>query len=456
MPAGNVVGQSTHESDVAASHKGDKQTDDANETAAGTRAWREDLAAGGATSAELLRGSQNADPRGVQVRSVNFDTGVIELFNFDGADADLSGWRFCSHDFDQARRYTAPGGLDGSVIESDTSFFIHFNNDAPAADPDRVNRTDLGNFAGPLDQDAYALQLFFPDTNGNVSFGSSALIADHIQWNIDGSGVGSAETRTAQAVGQSLWSANGDFIATEIDSDAVVLTEFSGDIVGSPEEYAVLRNNTVHNEAADGDLSDDASAPTNLALILGSNIVEGEVNLSNDTVNGDRDFVTFSVPVGQVLSGLTLLDWNPDNIGFIAVNAGDTGFVPSGATNAEFLAGALVATGNVGDNILNTFVSQSVTQNALTEAVLPAGDYTFVIQQTSNLIQDYALDFILTETNEPCLPDTNGDGLLNPADFNAWIAAFNAQAPQCDQNSDGLCTPADFNAWIANFNAGCG
>ena len=51
--------------------------------------------------------------------------------------------------------------------------------------------------------------------------------------------------------------------------------------------------------------------------------------------------------------------------------------------------------------------------------------------------------------------DTNGDGEVSPADFNAWIVAFNNQAPECDQNGDGLCTPADFNAWIANFNQGC-
>ncbi len=54
-----------------------------------------------------------------------------------------------------------------------------------------------------------------------------------------------------------------------------------------------------------------------------------------------------------------------------------------------------------------------------------------------------------------CLADVNGDGMLTPADFSAWIAAFNAMSPACDQNDDGSCTPADFSAWIANFNAGC-
>ncbi|MEL7484717.1 MAG: GC-type dockerin domain-anchored protein, partial [Planctomycetota bacterium] len=54
-----------------------------------------------------------------------------------------------------------------------------------------------------------------------------------------------------------------------------------------------------------------------------------------------------------------------------------------------------------------------------------------------------------------CLADSNNDGVVNPADFNAWVIAFNNQASECDQNGDGLCNPADFNAWVINFNAGC-
>ncbi|MEO0631836.1 MAG: GC-type dockerin domain-anchored protein, partial [Planctomycetota bacterium] len=50
--------------------------------------------------------------------------------------------------------------------------------------------------------------------------------------------------------------------------------------------------------------------------------------------------------------------------------------------------------------------------------------------------------------------DVNGDGELTPGDFNAWVIAFNHQAPECDQNGDGQCNPGDFNAWVINFNAG--
>ena len=51
--------------------------------------------------------------------------------------------------------------------------------------------------------------------------------------------------------------------------------------------------------------------------------------------------------------------------------------------------------------------------------------------------------------------DTNGDGLATPADFNAWILAFNNADPAAEQNGDGLLTPSDFNAWILNYNSVC-
>jgi hypothetical protein len=54
-----------------------------------------------------------------------------------------------------------------------------------------------------------------------------------------------------------------------------------------------------------------------------------------------------------------------------------------------------------------------------------------------------------------CIADVNGDGMLTGTDFTAWIAAFNTNAPECDQNGDGSCTATDFTAWINNYNAGC-
>ncbi|MEL6796665.1 MAG: choice-of-anchor Q domain-containing protein, partial [Planctomycetota bacterium] len=54
-----------------------------------------------------------------------------------------------------------------------------------------------------------------------------------------------------------------------------------------------------------------------------------------------------------------------------------------------------------------------------------------------------------------CLPDMDQDSELRPADFNAWVLAFNSGSPPADQNRDGELRPNDFNAWIMNYNAGC-
>ncbi len=61
----------------------------------------------------------------------------------------------------------------------------------------------------------------------------------------------------------------------------------------------------------------------------------------------------------------------------------------------------------------------------------------------------------IVDSCEICVADTNGDGMLTPADFNGWILAYNNHSAACDQNGDGACTPADFNGWILNYNAGC-
>lgn len=83
----------------------------------------------------------------------------------------------------------------------------------------------------------------------------------------------------------------------------------------------------------------------------------------------------------------------------------------------------------------------------------PAGNGNTTLEAAEYLVID--LCSLTPKDCNPCPADVNGDGLATPADFNAWIIAFNNQLPECDQNNDTLCTPADFNAWILNFNAGC-
>ncbi len=88
-----------------------------------------------------------------------------------------------------------------------------------------------------------------------------------------------------------------------------------------------------------------------------------------------------------------------------------------------------------------------------TPAVGDVGVYYFTCRITGHLGMTGSI--VIIEPDEPCLPDVNNDGMVTPADFSAWVAAFNAQAPECDQNGDSTCSPADFSAWVANYNAGC-
>lgn len=180
----------------------------------------------------------NPDYRDVQIRSIDFDAGTLELFNFGPNHINLSGWRFCSHDFDEQRQYTNPTGLDGVVIESNSSFTIHFNNDAPIG-MDNINRLQVGAFALPLDSDAYGIQLYFPALGGNVSFLNSDLIADHLQWNINGLGAGLAETRTTLAVAAGLWTTIGDFVATSAASTRIDLDDLLNGRLHGPTDYSV-------------------------------------------------------------------------------------------------------------------------------------------------------------------------------------------------------------------------
>ncbi|MEM9662174.1 MAG: reprolysin-like metallopeptidase [Planctomycetota bacterium] len=101
------------------------------------------------------------------------------------------------------------------------------------------------------------------------------------------------------------------------------------------------------------------------------------------------------------------------------------------------------------------------------EATIPGGDcdqtasFYFTLFndafQTFNSPSDPTMPYmaVVSDCGSDCLADVNGNGVADPGDFNAWVIAFNNQAPECDQNGDGLCNPGDFNAWVINFNAGC-
>ncbi len=115
-----------------------------------------------------------------------------------------------------------------------------------------------------------------------------------------------------------------------------------------------------------------------------------------------------------------------------------------GLVNGLYLEGTrlFAVTSGVGPSLGSIaeveYTGTATSLTSVTPLVAPGGSFNGLVRATRD-----------------CPADVNGDGLVTPADFNAWIIAFNTNAPECDQNGDGMCTPADFNAWILNFNAGC-
>jgi len=175
----------------------------------------------------------------IQIRSVDVEHGIIELFNFDVAEHELSGWQFCTHDENEIRRCTDSSGLDDVRIEAGTPLYVHLNNDAPPGDPDRINRSSLGPpvaFALPLDTGPYSMQLHFPPVN----FENGATIADHLQWNVLGTPGDITADRSDEAEAGGVWTNQRKWIVTRPDTDMVRLTGLSGAALHGPGDYEAL------------------------------------------------------------------------------------------------------------------------------------------------------------------------------------------------------------------------
>jgi hypothetical protein len=149
----------------------------------------------------------------------------------------------------------------------------------------------------------------------------------------------------------------------------------------------------LHDEAIDGDLATDPNTPTPLAFIIGGNTIAGTTGNTTGTV--DRDYITFTIPPDHKLVALNLHLLAPDNIAFASFNAGTTSFIPNVANSPLFLAGIHVASAHVGTDLMPEFVCCSVTTNSLPAPELGPGDYCFLIQQTSPILQSYTLEFVI-------------------------------------------------------------
>jgi hypothetical protein len=148
----------------------------------------------------------------------------------------------------------------------------------------------------------------------------------------------------------------------------------------------------IHDEAGDGDLSSDRFNPTSYSLSVGTS------SIIATSVSGDREFVTLNIPGGAELSALTLATYaGLDDTAFIAIQSGTTMTVDPDSPNPALLLGYShfgPGPGNVGTDILDD-IGMGAGSIGFTPP-LPAGDYTFWIQQTGGNAATYQFDFGVT------------------------------------------------------------
>ncbi len=184
---------------------------------------------------------------------------------------------------------------------------------------------------------------------------------------------------------------------------------------GNGDNAAIL-----HDEAVNGDITDDPNNPLPLQLAGADNTISGSV------VSPDRDYITVNVPAGSQLSGIVLDEYTSSGIqSFIGLQAGSVFTEPPTDTVVENLLGfALFGSSMTGTNILPTISTGQGAQGF--EGALPAGDYTFWIQETSDNVVDYTFTMQLTpegeDTSEPAaqaaLFDEADDGEISDDPFN--------------------------------------
>ena len=166
----------------------------------------------------------------------------------------------------------------------------------------------------------------------------------------------------------------------------------------------VAHGDTIYNESISGDLSNSGLTPTSVTVSLGSNDLFGTTGKNATTGTIDRDYFTFTVAQGMELTAITVLP-GTQTLGtlgdsFIGMESGPEVTVSTAATTAAGLLGwDHYDTGDIGVNILPQMGTSCLGSTGFT-GPLPAGTYSFWVQEASVGTVPYGLEFTVA-TPEP-------------------------------------------------------
>ena len=171
-------------------------------------------------------------------------------------------------------------------------------------------------------------------------------------------------------------------------------------------------------ESVNGDLSGNFQNPTPIALVPnGSTTISGTIQGAGSGVSIDLDFFTVAVPVGQVLSAVDVLPGTAvGGVGsFIGLYSGSTAVDPATAASTDALGYYLYRATDIGTDILDniaTFNFGGTNPSIGFVPPLPAGNYTFWIQEGFNGIFPYNFELALSASPSAVPEPSMAVGLL--------------------------------------------
>jgi len=152
-----------------------------------------------------------------------------------------------------------------------------------------------------------------------------------------------------------------------------------------------IQADVVWNEAVDGDLSDDPSAPTPLTFTRGANTIIG--SLFAEPGDDLRDYITFTINPNQFLTAIILDAYSPAGVSFHGINSGSTSFIPDFGTADQFLGLEFLDEGMLGTDLMPALAAGQWGSIGFTIPLGP-GTYSYVIQEiTPGETRDYQLTF---------------------------------------------------------------
>jgi hypothetical protein len=158
-------------------------------------------------------------------------------------------------------------------------------------------------------------------------------------------------------------------------------------------------NSIAWNESVNGDVSNSPTAPTQINLTAGTN------SFIATMPGADLDFFTVHVPGGTVLSGIFNSAYDSlDQVSFIAIGPGTSmpaavlAYDPTGLLGYSHFGPGVF---DPGTDLLPYLAVENPPYTPGFVPPLPAGAYTFWLQQESSVDTGYQLDFVVGAVPEP-------------------------------------------------------